>query len=377
MTEVRTMKIRLYPNKTQERILLSTLSHCCTLYDHLLEICRDAYANGEKIPSKYDMDHTITGFKKEHPELKEAYSQVLTNVSTRVSLAFKGYFRRLKAKQKAGFPRFRSESRYDSFSYTQKGFSLTDGRLELSKIGSIRCAGIRKMFGELKTCTVKRRGHAPHYRWEACLTYSYDECTTLSFEDSRDMVGIDLGLTDVITISDGRKIPNDRAYAKAERTIARHQRRMAKYEKGTEQYNKHEQRLFHALTHLKDARRAERYDTVNGLIGSNSIIAVEDLDVRRLMEKSLNKDMRKSYRDAGWRMLLDTLCTKAAEAGCTVVRVDPAYTSQQCSYCGRMVQKDLSERRHVCTCGLDIDRDVNSARNILRLGLQALQSENC
>jgi putative transposase len=89
------MVISLYPNKTQERIMLQTIGHCCFLYNHLLEYCNKAYAEMRKHPSEYDLNHEITGFKKEHPELRTVYSQVLQNVSTRVSLAYKGFFKRL------------------------------------------------------------------------------------------------------------------------------------------------------------------------------------------------------------------------------------------------------------------------------------------
>jgi putative transposase len=115
---------------------------------------------------------------------------------------------------------------------------------------------------------------------------------------------------------------------------------------------------------------------ISELVERHNIIVIEDIPVSEIQERSLGKGMRKSYRDAGWAMAIGALCSKAAEAGCRVVRVNPAYTSQLCSECGTMVPKDLSVRRHVCPhCGLDIDRDLNAARNILRLGLQALRPD--
>ena len=378
MTEIRTMEIRLYPNKTQERTMLDTIGHCCFLYNHLLEHCRNAFAEGLRHPTEYDMNKEITAFKKEHPELTTVHSRVLINVSTRVSLAFKGFFRRLAAKtEHAGFPRFRSFSRYDSFTYTQSGFSLENGRLKLSKIGTIRIAGLRKMFGRLKTCTVKREGTGPHYRWKACLTYECEEIKTSFLEDTRESVGIDLGLETVVETSSEYSFVNPRHLRKAEKTIAAIQRRMMAFEKGSPGWLKYEQRLYHAFTRLRNIRKAERYGIVNYLISKFSLIAVEDIDVEKIQEKALGKGMRKSYSDASWAMLTDTLCIKAAEAGCTVVKVRPEYTSQRCSACGRLVPKTLSERRHVCTCGADMGRDKNAASNVERLGLQALQLTRC
>ena len=376
MAEVRTMEIRLYPNRSQERILNETLGHCCFLYNHLLEGCRNAYAEGIRVPSAFDMNKEITAFKREHPELKEVYSQVLLDVAARVDNAFKGFFAKLKAREHAGFPRFRSGSRYDSFTYTQKGFRMVNGKLRLSKIDDIRTAGFRKGWGEPKTCIITREGCAPRYRWKACLTYTYEEISTLGFEDMRTPVGVDLGLKDVMVVSDGTRYPNHRHLRDAEKKVAAINRRMSSLEKDSVGYMKERRKLYHAFVRLNNVRKAERYDIVNDLVSNHDVIVVEDIDVSGIQDKSLGKGMRKSYRDASWGKLIGTLCTKAAEAGCTVVKVGPEYTSQRCSRCGRTVPKDLSERRHVCVCGLDIDRDLNAARNIRRLGLQALRWEN-
>ncbi len=370
------MEIRLYPNKSQERILNETLGHCCFLYNHLLEGCRNAYAERIRVPSAFDMNKEITAFKREHPELKEVYSQVLQDVAARVDNAFKGFFAKLKAREHAGFPRFRPWSRYDSFTYTQKGFRMVNGKLRLSKIGDIRTAGFRKGWGEPKTCIIEREGCAPHYRWKACLTYTYEEISTFVFDDMRTAVGVDLGLKDVMVVSDGTRYPNHRHLRDAEKKVAAIQRRMSSLEKDSVGYVKERQKLYHAFVRLNNVRRAERYDIVNDLVSNHDVIVIEDIDVSGIRDKSLGKGMRKSYRDASWGKLIGTLCTKAAEAGCTVVKVGPEYTSQRCSRCGRTVPKDLSERRHVCVCGLDIDRDLNAARNIRRLGLQALRWEN-
>ena len=377
MVMIHSLEIVLRPNRTQERRMLETIGHCCFLYNHLLGYCKDKYEKGEKHPSEFDLDKHITGFKEEHPELRTVYSQVLTNVSTRLSKAFGGFFRRVREKkEEAGYPRFRSFQRYDSFTYTQNGFSLRDGCLDLSKIGSVKAYGIRKMNGKLKTCTVKREGYGPNYRWKASLTYEFDDISTIFIEDARTPCGIDMGLTDTVTVSDGKTYSNSKHIIKAESSIARIQRKMSKFDKGTEERNRYGQHLFHAFKTLKRRMRAERFQIINELTEDHNIIAFERLNIKTLEDKSLGKGMRKSYRDASWGYLLNTLRYKAEEAGTKVVEVEPAYTSQMCSVCGNIVEKELSERRHRCPhCGLDIGRDMNAAKNILRLGLQALQHE--
>ncbi len=376
MSTIRVLEIVLRPNRTQEKRMLDAIGHCCFLYNHLLKYCMEQYEMGEKHPSEFSLNKHITEFKKEHLELKDVYSQVLLNVSTRLSRAFNGFFRRVREKEeKAGYPRFRSFQRYDSFSYVQHGFSLKDGHLDLSKIGPVKAYGIRRVNGKLKMCTVKREGYSPHYRWRALLTYEFDDISTEFIEDTRVPCGIDLGLTNTVTVSDGKVYTNSKHITNAESLISRIHRKMSKFEKGTEQRNKYGQQLFHAFSNLKRRMKAERFEIVNELTDDHDVISFEKLNIRALEDKSLGKGMRKSYRDANWGNLLQTLRYKAAEAGTKIVEVNPAYTSQVCSVCGIIVEKELSDRRHRCPhCGLDIDRDLNAAKNILRLGLQALQS---
>ena len=376
MPVVRTLDVVLRPNKEQERKMLTTLKKCCFLYNHLLEFCRNKQENNEGRPSYFDLNKHLTCLKKQQTNLKDVYSQVLTNVSTRVTKSFDNYLRRLKAKkEKAGYPRFKSLQRYDSFTYPQNGFVLNNGYLTLSKIGAIKAYGIRKTHGQFKICTIKREGYGPNYRWKASLVFICDEIATTFIEDTRTPCGIDLDLIDTVTVSDGTVFTNTKNIIKAESTVAKILRKKMKYEKGTDQRNKFNQHIFHLFSKIKRTMKSERYFIVNKLVKKHNIIAIEKLNIQALEDKSLNKGMRKSYRDATWDKLLNTLKYKAEEAGSSVLEVNPSYTSQMCSKCGNYVEKDLSERRHHCPfCGLDIGRDLNAAINILRLGLQALQS---
>ena len=358
--------------------MIQTMSHCCHLYNHLLKKCREAYAEGVKHPTEYELNKTVVALKKEHPEFLDVYSQVLANVSSRVSASFKGFFSRLKSREgNPGYPRFKSFSRYDSFTYPQFGFSIVSGRLNLSKIGMIRIAGLREFFGKMKTCTIKREGCAPNYRWKAGITYEYEDKSTVFLEDTREPVGLDLGLKNVVETSRGFRFVNPRHFYDSQKKFASIQKKMTLFEKGSVSWQKYHQRLYHAFTRLNNIRKAERYEVVNHLIGKHNLIAIEDIDVEQIQKKALGKQMRKLYSDASWAKLTETLCIKAAEAGCTVVKVRPEYTSQRCSVCGRLVPKTLSERRHVCICGFDIDRDTNASINVERLGLQALQLSYC
>ena len=228
----------------------------------------------------------------------------------------------------------------------------------------IRIRGYRKIDGKLKTCTIKRNGAGPNYRWEAILTYEIvvpekDGQPLQRYEtEPLKPVGIDLGLKNMVMTSDGKQYPNQRNYIQAERQVSRILRKMSKFEKGSPQRERYRQRLFHAFDRLNNVNRGYIYEVVNDLVDNYDMIMMEDLNVKGLTDKSKSKGMRKSFRDANWSKFVFILGYKAAEAGIPIVKVDPAYTSQLCSQCGLIVPKDLSDRRHRCPlCGLDVDRD--------------------
>src|SRR2546421_10474911 len=133
------LKYRIYPTKKQEKKLKETLEECRWLYNHLLEMRKTAYEQEGKSLSLYGQQETFPTLKTERTSLDTIHSQVLQNVAVRVDLAFKAFFRRIKAGEKSGYPRFKGYGRYDSFTFPQSGFRLThETRVTLSKIGSVK-----------------------------------------------------------------------------------------------------------------------------------------------------------------------------------------------------------------------------------------------
>src|SRR5712691_2978361 len=131
---------RIYPTRKQLHKLDETLDECRWLYNHLLEMRKHAYAQTGKGLSCYEQQSTYPILKQERPTLERAHSQVLQNVAVRIDLAFKAFFRRCKAGENPGYPRFRGCGRYDSMTFPQygNGCQLADGVLKLSKIGALR-----------------------------------------------------------------------------------------------------------------------------------------------------------------------------------------------------------------------------------------------
>lgn len=348
----RTFKFRLYPSKGQITRLQATLGLCCELYNAGLQERRDAYRIERKSICYVEQANQLPEIKELRPELNEIHSQVLQDVLKRLDKAFQAFFRRVKERQgKAGFPRFRSSKRYDSFTYAQSGFALKGGKLWLSKVGDVRIKLHRPIEGKVKTLTVTRSATG---KWYACFSV---ECTPEPLPQNDKAVGIDVGLTAFATLSTGEQIDNPRFFRTDEKALAKVQRR--KNRKATARI--HERIRFRRSNFAHQLSRA--------LVSMFGVIAFEDLNIKGMVR---NHCLSKSIQDAAWNQLVQFTTYKAESAGRRSVCVDPRNTSRLCSACGTIVEKDLSVRVHHCQCGLVLDRDHNAAINILSLGLQRL-----
>ncbi len=146
--------------------MIQTLRECRGLYNHLLAERRDAYERTGKSPSLYSQHSSYPKLKEANPAFREVHSQVLQNVAVRIDLAFKSFFRRVKAGEEPGYPRFRPATRYDSFTYPQSGFRVDDRRVFLSKIGHVKAVVHRPREGAVKTATVRKTATG---KWFVCL----------------------------------------------------------------------------------------------------------------------------------------------------------------------------------------------------------------
>src|SRR5438874_6731086 len=150
----KTYMYRLYPTKKQLKTLETTLEECRWLYNNTLAYRKDAWEQEQRNVSYYESKARIPLLKNERLSLKGVHSQVLQNVTERVELAMQVFFRRCKAGEKPGYPRFKGYDRYDSFTYTQAGWRLKDGRLDLTGVGAIKVKWSRDIQGTVKTVTI-------------------------------------------------------------------------------------------------------------------------------------------------------------------------------------------------------------------------------
>jgi putative transposase len=176
-----------------------------------------------------------------------------------------------------------------------------------------------------------------------------------------------MGLAKFYTDSDGNAVDCPRFLRKAERKIKRAHRKHSRKVKGSN--NRRKSKSILGRRHLKVQRQRKDFaiKLARCVVKSSDLVAVEDLQVRNMIR---NHCLAKSIADASWSIFANWLSYYGSVFGRPVVKVPPQYTSQDCSSCGRRVQKSLSERTHACQCGCILDRDHNAAKNILRLGLE-------
>jgi putative transposase len=384
----KTYKFRLYPNKTTQKTLYFVLNRCRELYNAALSERRDAYRMAGKSITYYDQQNDFPEIKHEiRPEYEDIAAHVLQDVLNRLHKAFQNFFRCCKNGENPGYPRFQGRNRYDSFTYPDGAGWQFDGHyVLLTKIGSINVKLHRPLEGKIKTVTIKREVD----QWYVYFSCEVPEPEKLEvrYED----VGVDLGVTHLATLSNGEMIEHPRYYRRAKKTLERRQQALSR--KKRESHRRDKARKLVGKAHRKVARQRKDFlhKESRKLVNRYQVIVFEDIQIRNLTKHAKPKQdeatalylpngasaksgLTQSILDAGWGTFMQLCRVKAAWAGRSIVKVNPRYTSQVCSQCGTVRKKTLEERWHSCECGVELDRDVNAAMNILRLGTGQLGNE--
>jgi putative transposase len=348
-------------NKQADANALRWLELCRSLYNVALEQRITAYKRCGKTLSGYTQCYELPELKEAFPEFQDVGSQVLQEVLERLDRAYQGFFRRLKAKQKAGFPRFRGRDRYDSFTLKQCGWILDQNVLSVKNVGVFRLRLSRPIEGTIKTVTIRRSRTGAWF-----VSFSCDGVTPKLLSPNDKAVGIDVGLKVFCADSDGNTIQNPRFFRHSEKLLRKRQRSLSRKVRGSTRRRK--ARVLVAKVHERVANQRNDWlhKRANYYIRHYGTVCVEDLNIRSMVR---NRYLAKSISDASWGKFLRLLSVKAEEAARTVIAGSPRNTSQNCSNCGKRVPKALSVRVHRCPhCGLVRDRDVNAAINVLKAG---------
>jgi putative transposase len=355
---LKTFCYRLYPSKPQARLLDSTLETCRRWYNQCLAERRDAkHTRGESV-GKYHQLARVKEQKAINPYAKGIHSHVLQIVVTDLDKAFQAFFRRVKAGETPGFPRFKGRNRFSSFGFKEygNGFKIDGRRLRLSGIGRVAVRWHRPLEGRVKTVRITRRAG----KWYVCFAC---EVEAAPLPETGQDVGVDVGIASLITTSAGEKEAHPGWYRAAQRKLRVLQRRVARRKKGSASRRKAVLQLQRQHERIANTRKDFLNKLAHNLITRYDRIALEDLRITNMVR---NRHLAKSILDAGWGYLVQHLTSKAAEAGRLVLLIDPRYTSKTCSQCGHIFESlSLSDRWIDCGCGLSLDRDHNAAINIL------------
>jgi putative transposase len=346
--------------------MLMAIDTCRSLWNDALSQRKSSWEKERKSTSHNLQQRALTKIRHTDPSIGSLHSQVAQDVLHRLDRAFQAFF-----KHQSRYPRFKKRSSSGSFTYLQayNGSAKPDAlrrRLYLSKVGNVKAIFHRSLPNDslLKTCTVTQEACG---EWYASLVY--EEIVPLQNACRRfeSPVGVDLGLRSLIVTSDGAEVPHPQFLRKAEKRLKRLQRALSRKKSGSKNRFKARQRVASQNARVRRQRADSNHKLSTRLVWAHDLIVFEDLRVRNMVK---NRRLAKSIHDAGWAQLVRFTSYKALARGRLVIKVDPAYSTQECFYCGALNEMTLDVREVVCIgCGRLLRRDHNSARVVLKRGL--------
>lgn len=337
------------------------------LYNSALAERKDTYEKENKsITYSEQATKLLPKLKKENAGLSVCNYSSLQQTLRRLDKSFKAFFRRIKAGEKPGYPRFKAKDRFNTINYAVlgDGCQIKDGKIYIQNAGHIKVKWHRGIAGNIKTLSVTRRND----KWYVSFAV---ECEPVLLPKTGKKIGIDVGLEKLAMFSDGNGYKTDKFFRKSEKKLKKAQQRLARRRKGSNRRVKAKKLVAKVHEKIANQRIDSYHKKAKKLVESYDSFIVEDLNIKNMVK---NSRLSKSIHDAAWGMFFSILKSKAESAGREFIKVSPRNTSQICSACGHIVKKSLNVRVHKCPyCGLVLDRDVNAAINILaRTGHSAL-----
>ena len=361
-------KYRIYPNKQQTEQIQKTFGCCIFVYNQTLTHKKEMYETKKESMNKTSCNNYCNQvLKKEYEWLKEVDKFALTNAIYNMDSAYQKFF-----KEHTGYPKFKSK-RDNKKSYTTNftnnniEVDFEKKKIKLPKLKWIKTKVHREFVGKIKSATISQ---VPSGKYFVSILV---EAEHTPMESTSCMIGIDLGIKDLLTTSDGEKFDNIRTTKKYENKLAKEQRKLSRKIKGSRNWNK--QRIKVARIHEKihNIRIDNLHKISHGLVNENQVIVSEDLSVSNMVK---NHNLAKAISDCGWYELTRQISYKSDWNNRQYIKIGRfTKSSQPCNVCGyiNVETKDLSVRQWTCPqCGAIHDRDVNAAINILNEGLRLL-----
>jgi putative transposase len=383
----RAYKFLLRPTRNQVAALEACLEDTRQLYNAALEERREAWRMRRASITFYSQDAQLKEIRAADPERYGRWAFSCERAAIRrLDRAFKDFYRRCKTGEKAGYPRFKGRSRWDSVEWSlgSKWDSVphpTVTRVYLLGIGHVRVHQHRALKGRIKTVTVKREWN----RWYVVL--SCEDVPVEPLPATGAVIGIDVGIASFLTTSDGKHVPNPRPLAAAADRLATAQRSLARKKRGSNRRRKAVRKVAAIHAKVRRTRLDNAHKTALAILRDHDVIVHEALKIEDMTRRpkpnpagggafepngaAAKAGLNKSILDAGWGVFLEILAAKAESAGRVVVEVDARHTSQRCARCGHVAAGNrVTQAAFRCLrCGHTAHADVNAAINILRSGL--------
>lgn len=363
-------KYRFYPTEEQKKLLSGMFGAGRFVYNQLLELAiKDYEAYLEAVEANPGMKHekpNVTGIgltylikeiKKEHDWMDDYFAVVYQQKAHDLGRAFDNYFNGLKSGKKVGYPKFKSRFHHQSVRLVGNAYSVKNGVFKVGKgLGVLDVVWSRELPSKPSSCTISKTASGEYYVSFVC---EYTPPRT----SGKAITGIDMGITDLFTLSNGVKVDNPRHYELAQRKLRRLQQSQARKQKGSNNYEKAKIKVAKQHQRIANQRKDMLHKLSTEIVNSSRVIGVENLNISGMIR---NPILGKHISRMGWGAFLDQIAYKARDSQhCTLVRVHPYFPSSRlCSNTGKHLGRklDLSEREWDCPhCGETHDRDINAA----------------
>ena len=361
---IRTYTMRMKTTKRQDKRLVHILEKLCAIYNMALEQRKYEWENSRVALTLYDQQKELTELRELFPEYAEIPASIERDPLRRLQHAFGGFYSRIKNGEAPGYPRFRHSERYNSFAIDSQNFKITVNQVVIVGLGGFGFKTHYKIKGNPKEFRIKRCGN----KWSGQVVCDIGPAPEKIAV--RNAVGIDLGLTTLVTLSDGTEIANPHWTSKEKYRLEEANRSLSRKARGSKNRVKTRKRLRKVYQRIAGLRSSYIHSVSRQLVDNYDLISYEDLKIKNMVQSSFGK----SITDAAWGKLIYQLKYKAECAGKYAVAVDSRGTTQLCSGCGKKVPKKIWNREHNCpNCGLVLGRDLNAALNILERGMRSVR----
>ena len=365
-------KFRLYPNDNQKILINKTFGCTRFIYNHFLNKCKE-----EKFIKAYDMCKELKELVLDYPFLKEVDSMALRCSIFNLEDSYKNYFSKRSAypsfKNKFSKQSYRTNcitSVYKNKKYSNIKIDIKEKMIKVPKLGLVKIRGYRnlnELTDRIINITIEKEKTNKYY--VSVITQKEEEIPKKITPTS--IVGIDLGIKDLVVTSNGEKYPNPKEINKREKRLKRMQRKLCRQVKGSNNYNKTKEKIARIHSKIKNSRKHNIITIANKIVKEHDIIVSEKLNVKKM---SSNHKLAKNILDVSFNKICELLKWKAKLLGKYYYQVDTYYPSSKiCSHCDNKTEitNDLKVRMWECeNCGNTNDRDINASINIMFEGIK-------